>query len=160
VADSDPIELPAWGIGFFLSTLGFHSHAVWAERLAPLGLDSRQASILLHVAAAEGQPQQAFANALQIPPSRVVALVDELERRRLIKRRTNPADRRVRTLHLTGLGKTMVRKLVELEAAHEAGLCVGLEPAERERLIKLLKKTARGLGLSGTVHSGLDGDDW
>jgi DNA-binding MarR family transcriptional regulator len=114
----------------------------------------------LHAAAAEGQPQQAFAIALQIPPSRVVALVDELERRRLIKRRTNPADRRVRTLHLTGLGKTMVRKLVELEAAHEAGLCVGLEPAERERLITLLKKTARGLGLSGTVHSGLDGDDW
>src|SRR5207247_1798691 len=48
--DSGPTELPEYGVGFFLSTLGFHSHAVWAERLVPLGLDNHQANMLLRVA--------------------------------------------------------------------------------------------------------------
>jgi DNA-binding MarR family transcriptional regulator len=159
VARSEHLELPKWGVGFFLSTLGYHSHAVWAERLLPLSLDSRQAAILLHVAQAEGLPQQAFAIALRIPPSRVVALVDELEGRRLIVRRTTTSDRRVRTLHLTTRGKTMVRKLVEAEAAHEGALCVGLDGREREQLVRLLTKTADGLDL-GTIHSGIDAPDW
>ncbi len=37
MGDASQIELPEYGIGFFLSTLGFHSHAAWAERLVPLG---------------------------------------------------------------------------------------------------------------------------
>src|SRR5438874_13701105 len=153
MADSRPSELPEYGVGFLLSTLGFHSHAVWAERLLPLGLDSRQAAMLLQVAAAEGQPQQALARALKIPPSRVVALVDELERRRLLRRRGDPADRRVRTLHLTAQGKQMVRRLTEASAAHEDGLCVGLDREEQEQLLTLLRKAAAGLGLSRTAHS-------
>jgi DNA-binding MarR family transcriptional regulator len=148
-----------WGIGYYLSTLGYHSHTVWAERLAPLGLDSRQAAILLHIAAAQGQPQNAFATALRIPASRVVALVDELEGRGLLKRRTTASDRRLRTLHLTRAGRGMVRKLVQVEAAHERDLSIGLDNQERDQLIGMLKKAAAALGL-GTVHSGLDAPDW
>jgi len=153
------LELANWGIGFYLSTLGYHSHVDWAERLAPLGLDARQAAILLHIAQAGVQPQQAFATALRIPPSRVVSLVDDLEARQLITRRTTAADRRVRTLHLTSRGRTMVRTLVDLEAAHERALSVGLDHREREQLVRLLRKAAAGLGL-GTVHSGIDAPDW
>jgi len=160
VADARPTELPEHGVGFFLSTLGFYSHAVWAERLVPLGLDSRQANMLLQVAAAEGEPQLALARALKIPPSRVVVLVDDLERRRLLRRRGDPADRRVRTLHLTPQGKEVVRRLAEVVAAHEDGLCVGLDAGEREQLVLLLRKAAAGLGLSDTVHSGLAGGEW
>src|SRR6184192_1907593 len=160
MADSRPIELPEYGVGFLLSTLGFHSHAVWAERLLPLGLDSRQAAMLLQVPAAEGQPQQALARALKIPPSRVVALVDELERRRLLRRRGDPADRRVRTLHLTPQGRQMVRQLVQASSAHEEGLCAGLDAAERAHLVSLLRKAATGLDLSDTVHSGLTEGEW
>src|SRR5207248_446574 len=47
MATSHPREQPVFGVAFFLSTLGFRSHAVWAERLVPLGLDSRQAAMLL-----------------------------------------------------------------------------------------------------------------
>src|SRR5438067_13435530 len=140
MADSSPIELPDYGVGFLLSTLGFHSHAVWAERLAPLGLDNRQAAMLLQVAAAEGQPQLALARALKIPPSRVVALVDDLERRLLLQRRSDPADRRVRTLHLTPQGRQMARQLAQASAAHELALCAGLDAREREHLVVLLRK--------------------
>jgi DNA-binding MarR family transcriptional regulator len=147
-------------VGFFLSTLGYRSHAVWKERLAPLGLDSRQAAMLLHIAGAEGRSQQALAQALNIPPSRVVALVDDLERRRLLTRQPDPTDRRVRTLHLTPDGRTMVQQLADVSAAHERALCVGLDDAEREQLLTLLTTLARGLELSYTVHAGLAGEEW
>jgi DNA-binding MarR family transcriptional regulator len=160
MGDQRLVELPEYGVGFFLSTLGFRSQSLWAERLVPLGLDKRQANMLLQVAAAEGKPQLALARALAIPPSRVVVLVDDLERRGLIRRQGDPADRRVRTLHLTPEGKQMVRRLAEVAAAHEAGLCVGLDAREREQLVSLLRKAATGLGLSHTAHSGLAGGEW
>jgi DNA-binding MarR family transcriptional regulator len=160
MANVPPVELPPNAVGFLLSTLGFHSHAVWAERLLPLGLDSRQAAMIRHVAGAEGQPQQALAQALGIPPSRVVGLVDALEQRGLLRRQGDPADRRVRTLHLTSEGRRMVRTLAEVSAAHEHSLCVGLKGEERQHLLLLLKKVVAGLDLSDTVHSGLAGGDW
>jgi DNA-binding MarR family transcriptional regulator len=122
--NEQPIHEPAvFGVGFLLSTLGFRSHTVWAERLAPFGLDARQAAMLLQIARAEGRSQQALARALKIPPSRVVALVDELERRHLLRRRGDRTDRRVRTLHLTPEGRTMVQRLAELSVEHESWLC-------------------------------------
>jgi DNA-binding MarR family transcriptional regulator len=160
MATTDRDERSIFGLGFFLSTLGYRSHAIWAERLVPLGLDSRQAAMLLHIAGAEGRSQQALARAMKIPPSRVVTHVDELERRGLLRRHAAPSDRRVRTLHLTPEGRSMVRRLAVVSDEHEDGLSVGLEPGEREQLVALLAKVAGGLGLSPTVHSGLDGPEW
>ena len=116
--------------------------------------------MLLHVAAAEGKPQQVLVRSLHIPASRVVALVDDLEQRRLLQRRGDPADRRVRRLHLTLQGKRVVRQLADVSTAHEAALSVGLAPDEREQLMALLRKLAIGLRLSPTVHSGLAGGEW
>ena len=158
--DPPPSGPPLWEVGFLVSTLGFRSHAVWAERLVPLGLDSRQAAMLLHVAAAEGQPQQALAQALNIPPSRVVGLVDDLEASGLLRRRGDRRDRRVRTLHLTADGASMVARLAEVSRAHEAWLCMGLAEEERTQLVRLLKQVAAGLSLSESVHAGLAGGDW
>jgi DNA-binding MarR family transcriptional regulator len=147
-------------VGFFLSTLGYQSHAMWEERLTPLGLTSRQAATLIHIARAEGQPQQRLVSVLRIAPSRVVALVDELEQRGLLRRRTDPTDRRVRTLRLTAKGKAMVQSLVKVTDAHEAWLSTGLDSAERELLLTLLTKVAAGLDLSESAHAGLAGPDW
>jgi DNA-binding MarR family transcriptional regulator len=160
MARSRAVDLPEYGVGFLLSTLGFQSHAVWAERLEPIGLDSRQAAMLLQVAAAEGQPQLALARALKIPPSRVVALVDDLERRRLLRRRSDPTDRRIRMLHLTAQGRDMVRRLTELCKAHEEWTCAGLDAGDRAQLLELLRTAAAARGISDTAHSGLGGGQW
>jgi hypothetical protein len=73
----DELQVPQPALAFLLSTLGWHSHALWSERLSRLQLDVRQAAVLLHVAAAEGKPQQVVVRALRIPASRVVALEAE-----------------------------------------------------------------------------------
>jgi DNA-binding MarR family transcriptional regulator len=84
----------------------------------------------------------------------MVALVDSLEERGLLRRRPNPNDRRVRTLHLTPDGRRLLGKIMEISLEHEEQLCTGLQPAEREQLITLLSRLATEQGLVPGVHPG------
>jgi hypothetical protein len=61
------------GIAFLLSQVGAHSSRTWAERLRPLGLDSRQIMLVWHVGMREGRAQRELAEALGLPESRIVA---------------------------------------------------------------------------------------
>ena len=142
------------GAAFLLSQLGFHSATVWKERLAPLGVDPRQAMLLRHVAASAGQSQQALGRAMRIPASRMVALVDELERRGLLERRASPGDRRAHALFLTAAGGALLGEIRKVSAEHEARFSAGLTQAERRRLIALLSKVAAEQGLATGVHPG------
>jgi DNA-binding MarR family transcriptional regulator len=142
------------GAAFLLSQLGYHSSRLWQARLAPLGLDPRHVMLLRHVAVEEGRSQQALGEALQIPPSRMVALVDALERRDLLRRRPHPDDRRVRALYLTAGGRRLLGEVMEISLAHERQLCKGLQPAEREQLITLLGRIAAEQGLGEGAHPG------
>ncbi len=143
------------GAAFLLSQLGYHSSRLWQARLAPIGLDPRHVMLLRHVAIEEGRSQQALGEALRIPPSRMVALVDALEQRGLLRRRPDPGDRRVRALHLTADGRRLLGKVMEISLEHERQLSKGLRPAEREQLITLLSRVAAEQGLSEGVHPGV-----
>ena len=90
---SDPLD-PAAGLGFLLSQVGSHSSSRFADRLVPLGLKPPHAGILRVIEQADGLSQQALGEKLGIFPSRLVALIDELEGSGLLERRNSPADRR------------------------------------------------------------------
>jgi DNA-binding MarR family transcriptional regulator len=147
-------QLRVPGVAFLLSQLGYYSSRRWKAHLAPLGLDPRQVMVLRRLAGDEGRSQQALGGALQIPPSRMVALVDALEQRGLLLRRPSPSDRRVRTLHLTKEGRRLLGEIMELSVEHEQQLCRGLQPAEREQLLTLLNRLAAEQGLAEGVHPG------
>ena len=154
-ASTPPAEqLRVPGVAFLLSQLGYYSSRRWKARLAPLGLDPRQVMVLRRLADDEGRSQQVLGDALQIPPSRMVALVDALEQRGLLRRRPSPSDRRVRTLHLTKEGRRLLGEIMELSVEHEQQLCRGLQPAEREQLLTLLNRLATEQGLAEGVHPG------
>ncbi|MBA3277387.1 MAG: MarR family transcriptional regulator, partial [Geodermatophilaceae bacterium] len=67
--------------------------------LAPYGIHPRKFAVLRALSSAAGQSQQQLSQALHIPASRLVALVDDLEERGLLERRRRPSDRRTRFLH-------------------------------------------------------------
>src|SRR4051795_12627311 len=106
---------PAHGLsrraGFLLVQLGTHAHRRFAERLAGLDLHPRHFGMLSHLAASEGQSQQALSMALGIHRSAVVALVDDLEQRGVAERRRDPVDRRAYTLYLTPAGCALLADL-------------------------------------------------
>ncbi len=118
--------------------------------------------MLSHLAANEGQSQQALSAALGIHRSAMVALVDDLEHRGLAERRRDPGDRRAYALHLTTRGRRLLAKLQRVAEEDEAELLRALGASERSRLISLLQRVAESQGLAAGVHPNLeppDGDD-
>lgn len=144
-------------IAFLLSQVGIHAASQFAERLAKIDLQPPLFRILNLVDAAEGRSQQAIGEAIQVPPSRMVALVDELERRGLVERRPNPEDRRIRALYLTRKGRQKLARGREIAHAHEESLTEGMGAADRERLLRLLQQIVDRQTIGAGVHPGLAG---
>lgn len=140
--------LPRDHLSFLLVQLGLHGARRFGERLAPLGLEQRDAGMLIRLAANEGQSQQALAEMIGVNATRMVFLVDELEKLGLVERRRNPADRRSHALYLTDRGRTTVGQVRAVTAEHEAELGAGLTEAQREQLVSLLRTVALEQGLN------------
>jgi len=146
-------------LAFLLSQVGIHASRRFAERIAAVDLNPPLFRVLNLVAAAEGQSQQAIGAAIEIPPSRMVALVDELEQRALVERRPKPEDRRVRALFLTPKGKRCLQRGRKIAAQHEEELTAGMTPTDRKRLVALLQKMVDAQALGKGVHPGLSEKD-
>jgi DNA-binding MarR family transcriptional regulator len=153
-------DRPPRSVGFLISQLGFFSSKGFMEALAPVGIDPKQFLLMRFVAASEGQSQQALAERLAVPASRMVALVDHLEEAGLVERHPDPEDRRVRGLHLTRKGRGVLERAGRIAIDHETRLCAGINREEREQLIDLLQKLQVGQTELGGVHPGLGKDPW
>lgn len=144
-------------LAFLLSQVGIHASRQFAERIAAAGLNPPLFRVLNLVDAAEGQSQQAIGAAIDVPPSRMVALVDELEREGLVERRPDPEDRRVRALYLTRKGRKALTRGREIAKQHEDELTQGLGASDRKRLLDLLQKMVDAQAIGRGVHPGLSG---
>jgi DNA-binding MarR family transcriptional regulator len=142
----------ARGAAFLLSQVGAQSSQAWADRLAAIGFDSRRVMLFWNVARAEGRSQRELADALGLPESRIVGLVDSLEEQGWIERRTSPADRRARRLFMTDRGRDMLDGIMSIAAEHETDFTDGLTADERRRLVELLEKIAARRRLRAGVH--------
>ncbi len=149
------VDRPSETVGFLLSQLGFAGSRRFAERLEPLELNPRTFALLRHIDTAEGRSQHELAEALRVPPSRMVALIDELEGRGLVERHPHPSDRRARSLYLTAAGRRLFKRAAQVATEHEAELCAELTAAERKQLLALLGRIAEGQGLTPGVHPGM-----
>lgn len=145
---------PHLGVAFLLAQLGAHAAARYGERIGELELGRAHSGLLLAIARTPGQSQQALAAALGAPPTRLVALLDDLEARGAVQRRRNPDDRRYHAVYLTDTGRTLMRALARVSAAHEADLTAALDQAERDQLHTLLVRIAAQQHLRAGVHPG------
>jgi DNA-binding MarR family transcriptional regulator len=145
-------------LGFLLASVGFGVGYKFREVLAPSGIHPREFAVLRQVAADEGSSQQACAAALKVAPSQMVALVDELERKGLIERRTHASDRRVRALHLTAGGRRALVSAYQVAGRNETALFGALSDAERDELRRLLQTVAGALGIEPGTHPGMGAD--
>lgn len=142
------------GVAFLLSQLGANASMRFAARIEPLGLIPPEAGVLHHIVRNPGISQQVLAERLKILPSRMVALVDGLEKRGIVERKRDEEDRRAYALRLTPDGLKTLELLGAAVRAHEEFLMTGLDAKERARLLELLRKMADGQGLAPGVHPG------
>src|SRR5580698_10255870 len=117
---------------FLVAQVGSHAETKFAEWLAPLGLSPPHAGIFRVLSATPGLTQQALGAILGILPSRLVILVDELEKRGLVERRDTPEDRRSYALHVTAKGRETLAQIGRVAREHDAAVCAALSEKERE----------------------------
>jgi DNA-binding MarR family transcriptional regulator len=139
---------------FLLAQVGALAASKFAERLTALELAPQHAGVLRLIAVSDGMSQRALADKLGVFPSRAVALLDDLEARRLLERRDDPQDRRSYTLHLTERGNRALREIRRVAREHDEAVCAGLNEQEREQLKLLLSRLADRHGLTPGVHPG------
>lgn len=144
-------------VAFAVSRLGYEVGDRLAAALKPLGIEPRHFGLLRALAAADGQSQRAIGDSLGLHPNRMVALVDELERKRLVRRRPHPTDRRAHAVVLTASGRRLLDQALQLAIGIEQDLCADLQPAERDQLLGLLARLRTRDPAHRGVHPGLSG---
>jgi DNA-binding MarR family transcriptional regulator len=149
VETPDPARpTPDSSVTFLLVQLGMHLARRFGELLKPLGIEQRQAGMLVRLAESDGRSQQAIAELIGVNATRMVFLTDELEQLGLVERRRNPADRRSHALYLTEAGRAMLARVREVTAGHEAATSASLTGEERAQLLGLLRRLAADQGLA------------
>lgn len=109
------------------------------RRLAPLGLSVQLCGVLNLLA--EGPiSQQELGEQLNIDRTTVVELIDDLERRGVVVRRRNPADRRAYSLHLTPKGKTVQKRAARVFDGAADEFFGPLAAAEKKHLMEMLRR--------------------
>jgi DNA-binding MarR family transcriptional regulator len=141
-------------IGFLLSQLGAHAAEVFAAHVRELGLTPSEAGVVRILAGTPGLTQRELADLLGATQSRVVALVDGLERKGLATRTRSTTDRRAQHVDLTPAGRALLPRLRSAAEAQEAALTDGLTRPQVEQLYSLLGELSALRGLSPDVHTG------
>jgi DNA-binding MarR family transcriptional regulator len=139
---------------FLLAQLGAHAASQFAERLGVLELTPADAGILRLLRAAAGLSQQELAGRLKIHPSRLVAILDNLEKRGFVERKANLGDRRLYSLHLTQAGAETLEKIGSVAREHQDALLSSISREERNTFATLLLRIADQQGLVRGVHPG------
>jgi DNA-binding MarR family transcriptional regulator len=139
---------------FLLAQVGAHAAGRFAERVGQLGLTPADVGLLRMIASRPGRSQQSLAAELGVVASRVVTLIDNLDRKGLVERRRSTEDRRNYELHLTAEATRIMDEMRQLATAHDDDICSALDDDERAQLTALLELIADQQGLTPGVHPG------
>ncbi|MEU5265295.1 MarR family transcriptional regulator [Amycolatopsis sp. NPDC021455] len=111
---------------------------------APLGVTGRQLALLTLFGDGPAQSQQDGAARLGIDRTTMVALVDELEAKGLVRREVAPGDRRKRLVVLTPEGERVREAGADVTRKAEALLLEPLSAEGAEQLRAALRQVVRG----------------
>ena len=102
------------------------------------GLTRAQGVILARLARQPGMSQIEMADLCEVEPITVGRLVDRLEARGLIERRPDPADRRIKRLHLLPASEPILARIEDYRAETGDYLLSGVSAEARETVVNVL----------------------
>jgi MarR family transcriptional regulator, transcriptional regulator for hemolysin len=106
------------------------------QRARSKGMTRAQWVILARLERQPGLSQNEMASILEVEPISVGRLIDRLEARGLVERRADPADRRVRRLHLLPAAKPILDEITDQRDLLSTEVLEGIEHDERSRLVE------------------------
>jgi DNA-binding MarR family transcriptional regulator len=140
-ARPDPGRLPDL-IGFNLRICYGIAAQIFARAFDSLELAPIQFAALEFVANTPDRAQTEIAEQIGTAPSVLVGPLEKLERRGLITRGRDAADRRRFVVRATEEGETLLAEAHDRIDEVEAELTAELDPSERDTLLRLLRRVA------------------
>ncbi|MBA8815764.1 DNA-binding MarR family transcriptional regulator [Microbacterium halimionae] len=150
-----PVALPTidWDAGGIQTELGwalpatyqgFSRSATGAVADVPGG--PRGYQVLVAITTEEPSSQLALAHRLGIDKTQMTYVIDALEAGGFVERRPDPNDRRIRQVHPTGAGRSLLTSARGALREVEGVLMRHLSPDEQTQLRRLLARVALGAG--------------
>ena len=141
---STPEPLPALAgrLGYLLKHAQQRMAELSAAALAPLRITGRELAVLLAIDSQAPLSQQEAARRLGVDRTTMVALIDELERKQLVQRRQDPADRRKNVVALTPAGRGVLRKAGEASDEAERRFLAPLTSDQAAEVREALRRVA------------------
>lgn len=122
--------------------------------LADHGLTMRSFAVLATVSERVARTQLEIAQTVGLDKSTLVATIDDLEKRGLVERQADPADRRARVVESTPAGRELAAQAAETVAQTEEKLLSGIDSSEASRLkSSLVTLLLRALDRDATAGS-------
>jgi DNA-binding MarR family transcriptional regulator len=142
MAQDIPVAL-ADEVAELLVGLARHTREVARRDLDPLGVTWAQVRALRAVARGDGPMRMSHvADRLGIARRSATSVVDELERRGLVERRSDPADRRAVTVQVTEKGRELLADLDRRRHAAAGAMAAVLSDEDLRTLRDLLRRLA------------------
>jgi MarR family 2-MHQ and catechol resistance regulon transcriptional repressor len=119
------------------------SHAVERNALKSiscLGLGLSDFAVLELLLHKGSQPVSVIGRRVLLASGSTTAAVDRLEERGFVRRTASPDDLRARIVELTPAGKALIEKAFAKHSTDMEATMAVLKPAERDELVRLLKK--------------------
>ncbi|MEU2113535.1 MarR family winged helix-turn-helix transcriptional regulator [Streptomyces sp. NPDC019507] len=135
-ADSDPLDR----LGFLLARNGAIANSRVHHALESCGLALRQGTTLMLLGTSGFMSQRALATTLEVDPSILVGVLNDLESAHLVERRRDPSDRRRHIVAITEEGRCLLAKAHQAVTEVEEGLFADLTPEEVTSLRGLLAR--------------------
>jgi DNA-binding MarR family transcriptional regulator len=127
-------------VGYNCRRAYLHILGLFRERMPEFDLRPVDFSVLVLIQANPNVNQKRLADALSIDPPNMATLVERLEARALIRRKSDPTDGRARLLVLTRRGAALCRVAEEVVTRLEIDATPNLTPDERVELMRLAQK--------------------
>lgn len=130
------------------------SVGLFLQELGEIGLTPVQYAALQTVAHAPGLDQRTLAGSIALDTSTTGGVIDRLEQRGWLERRTAPDDRRVRQLWLTEAGRQVLDQATPGVQRAQTQILAPLDAAERATFLRLLHRLVE----TNNAHSRAPGD--
>jgi DNA-binding MarR family transcriptional regulator len=129
------------------------AHSLWekvfTEALAPLDIQLAHYDVLANIFHVPGLSQQALAEKLLVGRSAMSMLLPVLEKRGLIERRNDEADKRLRRLWLTPAGEALTRKAMAVNVAEIEAMMQVLSDEECNAAGEAMRRVGKALEARG-----------
>ncbi|MDX8140584.1 MarR family transcriptional regulator [Lentzea sp. BCCO 10_0061] len=127
-------------VGMLLMHLGRDVDARLRRQLSVYGLTPRHGFTLSHLCDNGPTSQQSLLDVLDVDPSVLVAILNDLENAGLAERKRDPEDRRRHIVEMSEQGRTALTAMQGTIDTIERELLADLSPADADQLRSLLSK--------------------